>query len=79
VSGEKEQARSLLRHEEALPEFPHAEWAIICAYCELGDLDACFRWMEKGASTDVSRLDPRLAPIRRDPRFQDWLKKRKLV
>ena len=75
LSGEKEKARALLRDEESLPESAFAKWNIIWAYCELGDLDECFRWIEKGVAFEQIRLDPRLGPIRSDSRFQGVLKK----
>jgi len=80
LSGEKEKARALLRDEKSLPESPFAKWNIIWAYCELGDLDECFRRIEKGGvAFEQIRLDPRLAPIRSDPRFQSVLKKNNLA
>jgi len=80
LSGEKEQARAILRHEESLPEFPSVEWNFVWAYCELGDLDDCFRWLDKMATRRHInprglRLAPRYDPIRKDPRFQILLKK----
>jgi len=80
LSGEKEQARAILRHEESLPELPNVGWSFVWAYCELGDLDDCFRWLDKLASPRFVysrgfRLDPRLDPIRKDPRFPASIKK----
>jgi adenylate cyclase len=80
LSGEKELARALLRHEESLPPVPLFNVLIIWAYCELGDLDECFRTIqEKGAPVHNLRLDPRLEPIRCDPRFQTVLRKMNLA
>jgi adenylate cyclase len=79
LSGEKEQARALLRHAESLPEFPGTKPAIVWVYCELGDLDQCFRWMEQGVPFQQIRLDPRLEPLRRDARFQVLLRKKNLA
>jgi len=80
LSGEKEQARAILRQEESLPELPNVGWSFVWAYCELRNLDDCFRWLDKMATRSVIeargiRLDPRLEPIRKDPRFQTLLKK----
>ena len=80
LSGEKEQARALLRHEESLPEFPYVGWLFVWAYTVLGDFDDCFRWLDKLASPRFVysrgfRLDPRLDPIRKDPRFPASIKK----
>jgi adenylate cyclase len=84
LSGEKEQARALLRHEETLPEFHPADPIRVWIYAELGDLDDCFRLLEKAVrGHDVPfqqiRLDPRLEHLRRDPRFQTLLKKMNLA
>ena len=84
ISGEKEKARALLRREEALPEFGQIpiNSAIICV--ELGDLEECFRWLDKGFRSHnlpiwIFRLDPRTARARGDPRFQALLEKLKLA
>jgi adenylate cyclase len=79
LSGEKEQARALLRHEETLREFHPFDTWIANAYAELGDLDECFRFLEKMvARHEIAlqrwRLEPRLEHVRRDPRFQVLLK-----
>jgi len=79
LSGEKEKARSLLRDEESLPKSPFAISDIVWAYCEIGDLDECFRWIAKGVPFEQIRLDPRLEPIRKDPRFPGVLKKLNLA
>ena len=80
LSGEKEQARAILRHEESLPEFPFWGWWFVWAYCELGDLDDCFLWLDKVAYRERIeardyRLDPRYEPLRKDPRFSALKKK----
>jgi adenylate cyclase len=80
LSGRKEDARALLRHEEGLPELGVYSWWIGMVYAELGDLDRCFPLLEKGANTgyvgfQALRVDPRLAHVRSDPRFQAlWTK-----
>jgi len=83
LSGEKEQAIALLQHEETLPESPDTDWVVARAYALLGDLDGCFRVLEKMVkyrylSFQQWRLDPRLEHVRRDPRFQGLLKKMNL-
>ncbi len=84
LSGEKEKARALLRHEETLPEFGQipVNAAQICA--ELGDLEDCFRWLDKAFRNHnlpiwLFRLDPRTAQVRGDPRFQALLKRMNLA
>jgi adenylate cyclase len=82
LSGEKEQARALLQQEEALPEFGQIPEFVAEVYAELGDLDACFRWLERqGPALPLQswRLSPRLEKVRRDPRFQTLLRKMKLA
>ena len=84
LSGEKEQARDLLRREESLPGSHEVDWAVAYTYAELGDLDECFRLLEMMvARHEVAlqrwRLDPRLEHVRKDPRFQLLLKKMNLA
>jgi len=84
LSREKEQARTLLRQEEALPRDPTKEAAVAYVFAELGDLDECFRFLERSvANHDIGlqpwRLDPRLENVRRDPRFQPLLKRMNLA
>ena len=79
VSGEKERSRSVLRQDETLPDRPQAAQSIAWLYADLGDLDDCFRWLEKAIAAhriDFApwRLDPSLAHVRSDPRFQTVLK-----
>ena len=84
LSGQKEQSRAILRHEESLPEFRPTITDIALVYAELGDIDDCFRWLEKGVQLhhlpfQAFRLNPRLEHIRADPRFQALLKKMNLA
>jgi hypothetical protein len=84
LAGEAEAARAILIHEEALPDFPPLQWSIVWIYLELGDLDACFRWLDRGLrSRNVplrqARLDPRFEPLRRDPRWELLLRKMNLA
>lgn len=82
LAGENEQARALLQQEETLPEFGHIPDFVAQVYAELGDLDACFRWLERQGPVlplQTWRLSPRLENVRRDPRFQVLLKKMKLA
>lgn len=84
AAGESEKARPILRHDETLQDRPVKAQFIARVYAELGDLDGCFRWMNKAAATkNLSlqrwRLDPRLAAVRRDPRFRLILEKRHLT
>jgi hypothetical protein len=61
--------------EETLPGFPPAAWLIAGDYAALGDLDECYRWLEKAAKSHfippwLFRRDPMFEPVRNDPRFQ---------
>jgi adenylate cyclase len=84
LSGEFEEARAVLRREETLHEFGESMSEIALVYAELGDLDECFRMLEKAISTGPLafqrwRLDPRLKEVRSDPRFAVMLKKLNLA
>lgn len=82
--GEQEQARAILRQDEALPDRPTSAALIARIYAYLGDLDNCFRWVDRAyATTNLAlqpwRHDPRLEAVRKDPRFLELLKKRNLA
>lgn len=82
VAGEEDKARALLTAEEKAPMFPGGVGLIIDAYAELGDVDACFRWIDRaGPLVPVQgiRMDPRLERIRRDPRYPGLLKRMNLA
>ena len=79
LTGEKEQARTLLRQLETLPTIPATDLNVAELYAELGDLDDCFRLLEKRVKDRFIpfqqwRLDPRLEHVRRDARFRIILK-----
>jgi adenylate cyclase len=84
ISGEREEARRILRHEEVLPDFPTSAWFIADIYAELGDFDDCFRWLEKALKSKVLpigwfRLNPRRSGLVMDSRFHELLKKMNLA
>jgi adenylate cyclase len=84
LTGEKEKAREALRHDETLPEIPPTAQAIAAIYSELGDLDGCFRWLDKAVESHSIafqrwRLSPRLEHVRKDPRFRAILQKMNLA
>jgi adenylate cyclase len=73
LSGRKDEARALLRPEWTVPDSQShpSGWYIVWTYCELGDLDECLRWLlDKDVAFQSVRLDPRMEPLRNDPRFQ---------
>jgi adenylate cyclase len=84
LSGKKAQLKDLLRREEALPESLPVTWVFAAMYAELGDLDECFRCLEKARKNHLIyvaafRLSPRLEHVRRDPRFPALLKRMNLA
>jgi adenylate cyclase len=84
LAGKKERLKALLRREEALPGSVETTWVIAALYAELGDLDQCFRCLEKARRSHMIylgpfRLGPRLEPVRSDPRFRVFLKKMNLA
>jgi tetratricopeptide (TPR) repeat protein len=83
-AGEREQSLSILRHEATLPDRPTAAQHFALIYAELGELDECFRWIDKAYSTtnlplQSWQLNPRLKQVRQDPRYHELLKKRNLA
>jgi adenylate cyclase len=84
MRGEGDRAREFLRAAEALPEPLRPDSNIASVYARLGDLDACFRWIE--IALDFKRLslrrwlfDPTVANVRADPRFRALLAARNLL
>lgn len=83
-SGQQEKAREILRREETLPQLGQIPTSVALIYADLGDLDECFRWLDKSFVAHnlplmFVRLDPRYENIRRDPRYQDLLRKMNLA
>ena len=84
VSGEREKLDALVRDATILSH-PLSRFYIGMYYAELGDLDACFQWLDRRFETDGSipfqrlRLDPRLENLRKDPRYQVLLKEMNLA
>jgi adenylate cyclase len=85
LSGEKEEATSILRYEETLPEVSLMTSVMAQVYAELGDLGECFRLLERVVENEhvfafhIWRMDPRFEHVRRDPRFQVLLRKMNLA
>jgi adenylate cyclase len=83
LGGQPEEARALLRREETLPAYEPTLWLVAVVYAYVGDLDDGFRWLERAVDRhsiafQSIRLDPRLEPMRRDPRFHRLLKRMNL-
>ena len=84
AAGEREKAVEILRAEDNRPLFSPTAWILGWIYAELGDLENCFRWLEKarvGRNLPLQqfRLDPRLEHVRKDPRFRELLSKLNLA
>ncbi len=83
-SGESDKSREILRHEETLPLVGFLPTNVAQIYAELGDLDECFRWLDKSlVAHDLPlmniRLPSRYENVRRDPRYQDLLERMNLA
>jgi tetratricopeptide (TPR) repeat protein len=79
VSGRKNEALRLLTE---LTESKHGfigPWAIAVVYTGLGDKDRAFETLEKGVDEhrgiEEIKTDPRMAPLRSDPRYQELLRR----
>jgi adenylate cyclase len=79
-AGERAAAKALLQGDPDLSEHGQNPGQMAFVYAELGELDECFRLLNLGIERhnlplQQWRLDPRLARVRADPRFQTILKK----
>ncbi|MGD0588391.1 MAG: adenylate/guanylate cyclase domain-containing protein [Thermoplasmata archaeon] len=84
LKGDGARASELLRSVEGLPEPIRPDSQIAGVYAYMGDLDACFHWLDiavefKKMGVQLWRLDPSFAHVRSDPRFQELLKKMNLA
>jgi serine/threonine protein kinase/tetratricopeptide (TPR) repeat protein len=81
LAGEKQRARAVLSDVIATSKNRH-----VCAYevaiihIGLGDKDEAFRWLNKGfdnrsACMPFTKIDPRLDPLRSDPRYDDLIRR----
>jgi adenylate cyclase len=83
MSGEVGPARALLREAESQPGVPSTDVDAALVYAEIGDLEGCFRMLERRVRDRYLpfqqwRLDPRLEHVRKDPRFATMLKEMNL-
>ncbi|MFN2421782.1 MAG: adenylate/guanylate cyclase domain-containing protein [Gemmatimonadota bacterium] len=81
VAGNRSQAQRIVNELEQLggSEFVNPV-AMATAYTGLGDFDRAFSWLERGYRERALfpanlQADPRLDPLRRDPRFGDLLRR----
>jgi adenylate cyclase len=82
--GHPERARELLKEAESLAEPDRPDVGIAGIYLALGDLDACFRWLESARQKGQFdarywRFRPRFAAVRADPRFGELLRRMNLA
>ncbi len=73
--GEEERGRAHLQLEESRPEIPQLAWAMGLLYGQLGELDSCFRWLNRAVdlhivAVSIFRYFSRTKAVRNDPRFQ---------
>jgi TolB-like protein/Flp pilus assembly protein TadD len=77
VSGNKTEARKFLNEMNEVAKHRYVEaYAFAIVYLALGEKEEALRWLEKsyqdhaGADLAFIRIDPLLAPLRGDPRFE---------
>ncbi len=78
LAGERERALSWLPVEalETCWRDNSFSWCVACGYAMLGDLDSALDWLENAVELGflhhrfLAEIDPILAPLRGDPRFQ---------
>jgi adenylate cyclase len=80
LTGHSADAVKLLRQEELLPERGYSYSQLARVYAYVGDLDGCFRFLERSIASNRLEihgfiLDPLLEPVRRDPRFAPLLRR----
>ncbi|MCI4365046.1 MAG: tetratricopeptide repeat protein [Thermoplasmata archaeon] len=84
TSGERDQARALVEREEVAAELALSPANFGRTWADLGDLDQCFRWLDKAfdahsLAVHIFRFEPRYEPVRKDPRFAALLTKMNLA
>jgi TolB-like protein len=81
MAGDKTGAREVLKRLEELSKTRYVcPYEVGVIYIWLGEKDEAIRWLEKGyevrsACMPGTKVDPRLDPIRSDPRFVDLLRR----
>jgi len=70
--GRRQEAQATLA--KAIRAEPPYVLGLALAYFELGDKDRCFEWLNKSVDDRQNvmfwKVDPKLDPVRSDPRFQ---------
>ena len=84
-NGEPGRAREILDLLKDVPVTSQSLTGRAWVFSIIGDLDECFRLLNQvcddfhGGSIQYLRIEPTFEPVRRDPRFQQILKKMKLA
>jgi two-component SAPR family response regulator len=81
AAGHREEAEKIIediRTNHELMENDYRGMAII--YAALGEIDTAFEWLElsyqrREASLCSMKVDPKMEPLRKDPRFNEMLRK----
>ena len=84
LAGESERARSLLKELAQQPEKIAPAYGLAAAYAALGDIDECFRFLDKAFENDnipfqMLRNAPEFEAVRCDLRFARLLKRMNLA
>ncbi len=80
-TGQTQRARDCLKELEGMSSGRRPGSGIAAIYACLGELDACYLWLQRGAFENYDlnvgewRANPLFEPVRRDPRFGLLLKK----
>jgi hypothetical protein len=81
LAGKRSDAQGVLQTLLARAKQSYASpFDIALVYTALGDKDAAFAWLDKAMKDHstwlvYSKWEPRLDPLRSDPRFQDLLRR----
>ncbi len=81
IAGRREEALKLLaRLTELSPRKHGVPWEMAVIYAGLGDKDHAFQWLDKGYDERPNwmlsiKVDPRMDPLRSDPRYHELLRR----
>ena len=80
VAGKISEARRMLSELQAAPPAQVSSFLIASIYAGLGEKDKAFEYLQKAYDEKADRIsylnaDPRLKPLRTDPRFQQMLQR----
>ena len=85
AAGRRDETQQLLRQLEERSQQRYVEpYAMALIHAALGEVDHVFEWLERAYEdrsiwlTTLVKCDPRLDPLRSDPRFRDLLRRMRL-